>query len=91
VDGGVGTGTGDGGGGGIDGGGSGCGDGIEGTTGCGTGRSTVGGGVAHPARIRTAQQAARKADETMGWVLLEAGVALLLGIFIVWWLMRGKK
>jgi hypothetical protein len=34
---------------------------------------------------------ARKAGETMGWVLLEAGVALLLGIFIVWWLMRGKK
>jgi len=38
-----------------------------------------------------AQQTARKASEAMGWVLLEAGVALLLGIFIVWWLMRGKK
>jgi hypothetical protein len=55
----------------------------------GTGRST--GGVAQPASIRMAQQAARKADRAMGWVLLEAGVALLLGIFIVWWLMRGKK
>jgi len=27
----------------------------------------------------------------MEWVLLEAGIALLLGILIVWWLMRGKK
>jgi hypothetical protein len=76
-----------GGGGGIDGGAEGAGGGATGTTGCGTG----GGGVAQPATIRRAQQAARKADETMGWVLLEAGVALLLGIFIVWWLMRGKK
>ena len=68
------------------------GGGTAGTAaGSGTGRSTGGWGVAHPARISMAQQAARKADDTMGWVLLEAGVALLLGIFIVWWLMRGKK
>jgi hypothetical protein len=34
----------------------------------------------------------RKArSESMEWFLLEAGVALLLAIFIVWWLMRGKK
>jgi hypothetical protein len=28
---------------------------------------------------------------SMEWVLLEAGIALLLGVLIVWWLMRGKK
>ena len=30
-------------------------------------------------------------SEAMEWFLLEAGVALLLAVFIVWWLMRGKK
>jgi len=30
-------------------------------------------------------------SEAMEWVLLEAGTALLLGVLIVWWLMRGKK
>ena len=28
---------------------------------------------------------------SMEWVLLEAGVALLLAVLIVWWLMKGKK
>ena len=27
----------------------------------------------------------------MAWILLEAAVALGLGIFIAWWLMRGKN
>ena len=27
----------------------------------------------------------------MEWILLEAGIALGLGIFIAWWLMRGKN
>jgi len=27
----------------------------------------------------------------MGWILLEAAVALALAIFIAWWLMRGKN
>jgi hypothetical protein len=27
----------------------------------------------------------------MEWILLEAAVALGLGIFIAWWLMRGKN
>jgi hypothetical protein len=27
----------------------------------------------------------------MIWVLLEAGIALGLAIFIVWWTMRGKN
>ena len=27
----------------------------------------------------------------MGWVLLEAGVALLLAILIVWWVIRDQR
>ena len=27
----------------------------------------------------------------MEWILLEAGLALLIGIFIAWWLMHGKN
>jgi len=27
----------------------------------------------------------------MEWILLEAAVALGLGVFIAWWLMRGKN
>jgi hypothetical protein len=27
----------------------------------------------------------------MGWILLEAGVALLLGIFIVWWTVSARR
>jgi hypothetical protein len=33
----------------------------------------------------------RTRSEAMEWFLIEAGVALLLAVFIVWWLMRGKK
>jgi hypothetical protein len=32
-----------------------------------------------------------KRSESMEWVLLEAGVALLLGVLIVWWVVRGRK
>ncbi|MFO1321890.1 MAG: hypothetical protein U1F52_19980 [Burkholderiales bacterium] len=27
----------------------------------------------------------------MGWLLLEAGVALAIGLFIVWWTWPGKR
>jgi hypothetical protein len=27
----------------------------------------------------------------MGWILLEAGVALAIGIFIVWWTMGARR
>ena len=33
---------------------------------------------------------ARRYD-AMGWILLEAGVALLLAVFIVWFTARGKR
>jgi len=29
-------------------------------------------------------------NRKMGWILLEAFLALALGIFIVWWTMRGR-
>ena len=73
-------------------------DGGGGTTTGAAGRSTTAGGVAQPATSSAAvmdsaapRRADNEANEAMGWVLLKAGVALLLGIFIVWWLMRGKK
>jgi hypothetical protein len=42
--------------------------------------------IAIHAGIDTTEGSAR-----MEWVLLEAALALALGLFIVWWLMRGKK
>jgi hypothetical protein len=59
--------------------------------------SPCGGGVAHDARTSAASSAmaarhrTTRGSERMEWVLLEAAVALALAVFIVWWLMRGKK
>jgi hypothetical protein len=42
-------------------------------------------------RLRVALAWTNEAELAMEWVLLEAGIALFLAVFIAWWLMRGKK
>ena len=53
----------------------------------------IGGGVAQPAATSAVANSTLRQlrRESMEWFLIEAGVALLLAVFIVWWLMRGKK
>ena len=69
-------------------GGGGVGTGIGAGTTAGASDVTAG-GVAQPAS--TINPAANQQwSVRMEWILLEAAVALGLGIFIAWWLMRGK-
>ena len=62
---------------------------AAGAAGAADGNGAMAGGVAQPANNNSiAQQQWRT---RMEWILLEAAVALGLGLFIAWWLMRGKK
>ena len=75
-----------------------CGCGICGCGGGGTGAGAATGGgagagggeVAQPASIKS-PVASQKREIRMEWILLEAAVALGLGIFIAWWLLHGKN
>ena len=75
--------------------GSGGGGGIDAPTGATSGAA---GGDAHPPTRPAITASANNIDARatewrmrMGWILLEAGIALGIGIFIAWWLMRGKN
>jgi hypothetical protein len=51
-----------------------------------------GGGVVHAATSTvTATMANLRRNREMGWILLEAGVALFLAVFIVWFTTGGKR
>ena len=53
----------------------------------------VGGVVEHPAtnKVSVTMDASKIGKgRDMEWILLEAAIALGIGIFIAWWLMRGK-
>ena len=80
------------------------GAGVAGACGCGAcggggtragaatggGAGAGGGGVAQPASSNS-PVASQKWEIRMEWILLEAAVALGLGIFIAWWLLHGKN
>jgi hypothetical protein len=66
----------------------------------GVGAITAGGGaggaIAHPASSTATHAAARQPRRSegrgrMGWILLEALVALLIAVGIVWWTMGPKR
>jgi hypothetical protein len=61
--------------------------------GAGEGGGTAPGGVVQPAAASRVQAMIAATDgERLMWVIyLEAGVAIVLVLFIVWWTMRGKK
>jgi hypothetical protein len=73
--------------------------GVVGGAGVGVGGAGVGAGGAtvwHPAiQSATSAQAVRRdrrcKGDIMGWILLEALVALLIAIGIVWWTMSGRR
>jgi hypothetical protein len=56
-----------------------------------------GGTVTQPARITSAAESAARAEcerrspNAMEWIILEALVALLLAVIIVWWTMGPKR
>ena len=51
----------------------------------------VAGVVEHPATtITRTDDNERTRGRNMEWILLEAAIALGIGVFIAWWLMRGK-
>lgn len=57
------------------------------------GPGVVGGVVEHPAtnKVSVTMDASKIGKgRDMEWILLEAAIALGIGIFIAWWLMRGK-
>jgi hypothetical protein len=58
----------------------------------GAGRGAGGGSVEHAAPS-TASSARENRQESLAmvWFVIEAGVALLLAIFIVWFTMGGKR
>jgi hypothetical protein len=56
----------------------------------GTGGAT--GGVAHAANTASGTATVnRRRRDAMEWIFLEAGVALLLAVFIVWFTTGGKR
>lgn len=75
---------------------AGCGEAVTASGGggiaCPTGGAfgATGGGVAQPAK-QINPMASQQWRWRMEWILLEAAVALGLGLFIAWWLMRGKN
>jgi hypothetical protein len=51
-----------------------------------------GGGVTHAViRVAAAATANRRRYDAMEWIVLEAGVALFLAVFIVWFTTGGKR